>query len=678
MNFTSYGVVAALALAWAGVPAFADPYTWGDNSSGQLGDGTYADRSLPGTVDLTGVLAGKTLTAISTRGSHCLALDSDGKVYAWGNNDHGQLGDDSTTTRSEAVAVDRSGALSGKVIKAVAAGEGHSLVLTEDGKLYAWGNNTDGQLGNGTTVDRHVPGEVDMSGALSGKTVSAIASGAATCMALTSRGKVFGWGSNGAGSIGDGTNISRSTPVALDTSGVLATKTIVSIAAGYAVSSDGQLYSWGTNGLGQLGDGTTTSSNSPVAVDMSGALLGKSMVAVASAGGSTAMALTSEGEVYSWGWGLFGILGNGSDLMQLTPVAVDTSGVLSGKKITAISAGLHALALSQDGELFAWGNNPSGALGYKSSSLWSNVPVKVDTSGVLAGQSVTAIAAGYTHSLVLASPSSTTITPASRTSYAANFGWLDWRWSATSAHAPVVTSHLLSGKVYASNPGWIDLGNGLPANGIRYSQTAGDTGVNHDGAGALTGFAYGANIGWIRFAQSWNHAPRIDLTTGEMTGYAYSANCGWIGLRGLKTKLAAGRDTDSAGGQTGDGIPDAWELEQLANAGLPSDLTQLGNSPAADADHDGATDYDEYLADTNPFSGASLPVPPALGSNPNGSLTLSWDASPRRAYQVRCSQDLSTWLPEGAPVTGSSVLIPVPPETQRMFFRVEAHLPLSQ
>jgi alpha-tubulin suppressor-like RCC1 family protein len=93
MNFTSYGVVAALALAWAGVPAFADPYTWGDNSSGQLGDGTYADRSLPGTVDLTGVLAGKTLTAISTRGSHCLALDSDGKVYAWGNNDHGQLGD---------------------------------------------------------------------------------------------------------------------------------------------------------------------------------------------------------------------------------------------------------------------------------------------------------------------------------------------------------------------------------------------------------------------------------------------------------------------------------------------------------------------------------------------------------------------------------------------------------
>jgi hypothetical protein len=76
--------------------------------------------------------------------------------------------------------------------------------------------------------------------------------------------------------------------------------------------------------------------------------------------------------------------------------------------------------------------------------------------------------------------------------------------------------------------------------------------------------------------------------------------------------------------------------------------------------------------------GASLPVPPALGSNPNGSLTLSWDASPRRAYQVRCSQDLSTWLPEGAPVTGSSVLIPVPPETQRMFFRVEAHLPLSQ
>jgi len=341
---------------------------------------------------------------------------------------------------------------------------------------------------------------------------------------------------------------------------------------------------------------------------------------------------------YTWGRNSRGQLGDGTRMDRSLPGTMDLTGVLAGKTLTAISAGMHALALSGDRELFAWGNNSFGELGDASSSTQSNIPVKVDTSGVLSGRSVTAIAVGSTHNLVLASPSSSTVTPASRTSYAANFGWLDWRWSATAAHAPVVTSALLSGKVYAANPGWIDLGNGLPANGIRYSQTAGDTGVNHDGAGALTGFAYGANIGWIRFAQSWNHAPRIDLTGGEMTGYAYAANCGWIGLRGLKTKLAAGRDSDSGDGQTGDGIPDAWELEQLANAGLPSNPALLGSSPAADADHDGATDYGEYLADTNPFNGASLPVPPALGSHPDGSLTLSWDASPRRA----CS---SAWNP---------------------------------
>jgi alpha-tubulin suppressor-like RCC1 family protein len=222
-------------------------------------------------------------------------------LYGWGYNSWGQLGDGTTINRITPVAVDTSGALSGRTVTAIAEGSQHTVALTSDGKLFAWGN---GYLGNGTTNSSTTPVAVDMSGALLRKTVIAIASGSCHTLVLTSDGKVFAWGCNSSGQLGNGMTNSSTTPVAVDMSGALLGKTVTAIAAGHAhtvaVTSNGKVFAWGSNGWGQLGDSTTTHRTTPVAVHMSGALLGKTVTAIAG-GGDHTVALTSDGKVFAWG-----------------------------------------------------------------------------------------------------------------------------------------------------------------------------------------------------------------------------------------------------------------------------------------------------------------------------------------------------------------------------------------
>ena len=234
----------------------ANLYGWGYNSWGQLGDGTTINRITPVAVDTSGALSGRTVTAIAEGSQHTVALTSDGKLFAWGN---GYLGNGTTNDSTTPVAVDMSGALSGKTVIAIASGSSHTLVLTSDGKVFAWGENSSGQLGNGTTNDSTTPVAVDMRGALSGKTVTAIAAGSYHTLVLTSDGKVFAWGYNGWGQLGDGTTTHRTTAVAVDMSGALLGKTVTAIAGGgghtVALTSDGKVFAWGQNTYGQLGDG---------------------------------------------------------------------------------------------------------------------------------------------------------------------------------------------------------------------------------------------------------------------------------------------------------------------------------------------------------------------------------------------------------------------------------------
>jgi alpha-tubulin suppressor-like RCC1 family protein len=221
---------------------------------------------------MDGALLSKTVVALAAGGYHSLALTADGLVFAWGRNyDYGQLGNGSATDSNVPVAVTADGELAGKTVVAVAAGGYHSLALTADGLVFAWGRGDFGQLGNGSDLNSFVPVAVDTNGVLAGKTVVAIAAGTGHSLALTSDGLVFAWGYNYAKQLGNDSTTNSNVPVAVMANGVLAGKAVVAIAApsfgvrSLALTADGKVFAWGANSNGQLGDGTTTGAGVPVA-----------------------------------------------------------------------------------------------------------------------------------------------------------------------------------------------------------------------------------------------------------------------------------------------------------------------------------------------------------------------------------------------------------------------------
>ncbi len=391
-------------------------FSWGDNSSGQLGDATNTSSNIPVTVDMTGVLAGKTLTALVGSESFSLALTTDGGLYTWGFNGQGQLGNGTNTSSDIPVAVDMTGVLNGKTILAIAAGNYHGMALASDGTVYTWGHNAEGELGNGSTTSSNVPVTVDMTGVLSGKFVTALAAGNTHSVVLANDGNMYSWGGNAHGVLGNNSTSPSLVPVAVVMNGALVGKTVTAISASYlhnlVIASDGKVYGWGANGVGELGEGTGVSQYSPVAVNMSGVLAGKTVTAI-STGLLHGLALASDGNLYTWGENFDGQLGNGlsgSENSSWVPVAVDMSGVLAGKTLTRIDAGWkHNIVQADDGSLFSWGENTNGQLG-NATNISSNVPVAVNP-------------------LIMPPAATTYLTPANGSTNVAQAALLTWEYS---------------------------------------------------------------------------------------------------------------------------------------------------------------------------------------------------------------------------------------------------------
>lgn len=323
--------------------------------------------------------------AVTAGGGHTCALTPGGGVKCWGRNHEGQLGDGTTTERHSPVAV--SGLTSGVV--SVTAGESHTCALTNAGGVKCWGWNWYGQLGDGTTTSRWTP--VDVVGLAAG--VVAVSAGYTHTCALTSAGGVKCWGNNFYGQIGDGANSHRHTPT--DVSSMSSGISYIAAGSGHtcAIPAAGPTKCWGWNQFGQLGDGSTSDSNTPVNVVEPGGSFG----AVA-AGFSHTCAITEIGGVQCWGYNSSGQLGDGTTNHHATPETVCADAVCSAPLYgVAVTAGAeHTCALTGAAGLLCWGDNSSGQTG-DASSIDHMTPVSV----VGLSAEVRAVDAGADHTCAI-------------------------------------------------------------------------------------------------------------------------------------------------------------------------------------------------------------------------------------------------------------------------------------
>lgn len=332
-------------------------YAWGDNWFGQHGSGALGGSSRePVPVAMPD---GVTVTQVSAGADHTLALGSDGNVYAWGDNVIGQLGLGDSGPFESAVPV-QTGLPADVTVSAIAAGGYHSFALATDGRLFAWGNNSHGQLGLGTSGGSvHTPQLVH---APAGVTFTSVSVGHYHALAIAQDGTAYAWGRNNYGQLGLGDTTDHATPVAI--TGPLTTVSVTLLVAGQwysmAIVEGGTAYAWGDNLFGQLGDGTKATSTLPAEIVPPAAGV---QFTDLEASGSFSLGIGSDGLTYAWGDNYYGQLGNSAvGAEALTPVSVHIPAGAAPLELLS-AAGDHAFARGADGIVYGWGFNDSGRLG---------------------------------------------------------------------------------------------------------------------------------------------------------------------------------------------------------------------------------------------------------------------------------------------------------------------------
>jgi Cys-rich repeat protein/parallel beta-helix repeat protein len=317
---------------------------WGFNGWGQIGDGSTTDRLTPVQIGTD-----NHWTAITAGQHRSIGLKADGTLWGWGDNSYGYLGDGTATNQKSPV---RLGTDNQWV--QVAGGQYHTVALKSDGSLWAWGENGYGQLGNGTTTAITTPTKIG-----SDTNWTHIAAGEFHTVALKSNGTLWVWGANVAGQLGDGTTTSKLIPTPIGSD-----QNWIGIAAGgglntgeghtLAIKSNGTLWAWGDNAVGQLGNGPGgTDSNVPVNITIDNKWL------KISGGTGHSIGIKSDGTLWSWGINSWGQVGDGTTTTKYIPTQIGTD----RNWVNSASKYGHTLAIKADGSLWAWGLNTRGQLG---------------------------------------------------------------------------------------------------------------------------------------------------------------------------------------------------------------------------------------------------------------------------------------------------------------------------
>jgi len=334
-------------------------YCWGSNASGRLGapTGSTGDDSVPVFLN-----AGLTFTVISVGANQSCGVTPDNSGYCWGANDSGELGNGTTQPSLTP------GPVGGGIrFTSLSSGFGHTCGLATDGAAYCWGDNTSGALGDGTTTNRLVPVLVVGSGTTLAFT-SVSAGGNFSC-ALANDQSAYCWGGNAGGQLGDGTMTSTTTPVRVSGSGTTLLFSSLSVGTDHAcaLTTTYDAYCWGYNESGQLGSGSST-----VPVPTPILVTGGLSFASVSAGAGYSCGVTTGNVAYCWGFNPDGRLGIGTTGNRFAPVAVS-----GGLDFVSLSAGFHACGVTAGGMAYCWGPNDYGQVGDGTRVNPRLVPVRV-------------------------------------------------------------------------------------------------------------------------------------------------------------------------------------------------------------------------------------------------------------------------------------------------------------
>jgi alpha-tubulin suppressor-like RCC1 family protein len=299
---------------------------WGGNDQGELGNGTSSESLVP-------VILNLGVKQIAIGGAHVIALLTDGTVATWGGNAYGQIGDGSVSAHKEGVGATRPVHLGLEGIVSVAAGGGMCFAVEGDGSVWAWGENKQGQLGDGTTKEKHVPTLIPKLTGVKKLVSGGVASLGGHTLALMEDGSLVGWGGNGSGQLGDGTTEDSHSPKPV--AGKLRFVDVDAAAShSLALDAKGVLYAWGNNANGELGY-PTPAGDSPLP-----GIVPVGLVTSFAAGWRFSLAVVA-GEAYSWGDGTFGTLGDGSQASEFTPTVIKGLG-----QVATVRAGeYHAMAI---------------------------------------------------------------------------------------------------------------------------------------------------------------------------------------------------------------------------------------------------------------------------------------------------------------------------------------------
>lgn len=547
-------LIAGLLIALVGPPAQgsapvspASPaFGWGKNS-GALGDGTTNRSNVP-VAALAGASSGQ-FVDVSGGGDHSCGIDAAGVAYCWGTGAFGRLGTGNTGNTSVPTAVVTSGALP-DTYKDIEAGEVFSCGIGIDDSVYCWGQNDEGQLGDGTLTSSSSPVPV-LAGQSPGQFTD-LAVGAFHACAIATNQQAYCWGYNGFGNVGVG-NTTRRNPSPLAVVVGSSPGTFTSIAAGdhrtCAIGTDSRAYCWGSGTQGGNGNGASTDDSVMVQVS-AGASSG--LFSDVAPGGDQTCGVSTSGAAYCWGRNSSGQLGTGNNTAASVPVAVSTAGSLPDI-YTSVSAGRDfSCGIASGGSAYCWGTNGNGELGIGSFGGTSNVPVAVSVAGVLAGRRLLQIDLGPEFVMAiagLASPAATFDTPVpTPDGYTVNVTNYDalWTW-APSVSAGAVTAGTATGSVLPLTVTGLAIGQSATVTvaTTRAGYLAGSGQVSSAAVGAArtptfgtaTSTADGFTVDVTNYDDSWTWTPTV--TSGAVVAGTASGSVLPLTVTGLAAGASA-------------------------------------------------------------------------------------------------------------------------------------------